>query len=46
LGSPIRLYTFQANGGARRFYERHGFQPVAFSGGRDNEECCPDILFE
>ena len=33
LGSPIRLYTFQANNGARRFYERHGFTPIAFGDG-------------
>ena len=43
---PIRLYTFQANGGARRFYERHGFTAIAFSDGRDNEERCPDVLYE
>lgn len=43
---PIRLYTFQANTGARRFYERHGFQALAFSDGQDNEERCPDVLYE
>jgi GNAT superfamily N-acetyltransferase len=46
LGPPIRLYTFQQNTGARRFYERHGFQAIAFSDGSDNEENCPDILYE
>jgi GNAT superfamily N-acetyltransferase len=46
LGPPIRLYTFQANAGARRFYERHGFQAVAFGDGSDNEENCPDVLYE
>jgi ribosomal protein S18 acetylase RimI-like enzyme len=46
LGSPIRLYTFQDNAGARRFYERHGFHPIAFSDGANNEEHCPDILYE
>lgn len=46
LGSPIRLYTFQANAGARRFYERHSFEAVAFSNGRNNEEKCPDVLYE
>lgn len=44
--SPIRLYTFQANHGARRFYERHGFRPIAFSDGMGNEEKCPDVLYE
>jgi GNAT superfamily N-acetyltransferase len=46
LGSPIRLYTFQANTGARRFYERHGFKPIAFSDGSSNEEHCADVLYE
>jgi GNAT superfamily N-acetyltransferase len=46
LGSPIRLYTFQANQEARRFYERHGFRAIAFGDGSDNEERCPDILLE
>lgn len=46
LEKPIRLYTFQQNTGARRFYERFGFQAIAFSDGQDNEEKCPDILYE
>ncbi len=46
LDRPIRLYTFQQNTGARRFYERHGFVVVAFGDGSDNEEHCPDILYE
>jgi GNAT superfamily N-acetyltransferase len=46
LGSPIRLHTFQANGGARRFYERHGFRALAFGDGSGNEERCPDVLYE
>lgn len=46
LGSPIRLYTFQQNYAARRFYERHGFCPIAFSDGQGNEEKCPDVLYE
>jgi ribosomal protein S18 acetylase RimI-like enzyme len=46
LGRPIRLYTFQQNVGARRFYERHGYAAVAFTDGRDNEERCPDVLLE
>jgi GNAT superfamily N-acetyltransferase len=46
LPSPIRLYTFQANTGARRFYERHGFRAIRFGDGRDNEERCPDVLYE
>jgi ribosomal protein S18 acetylase RimI-like enzyme len=46
LGSPVRLYTFQENTGARRFYERHGFRVIALSDGADNEERCPDALYE
>lgn len=46
LGSPIRLYTFQANAGARQFYERHGFQAIEFGDGSQNEENCPDVLYE
>ena len=43
---PIRLYTFQCNERARRFYERRGFNPIAFGDGSGNEEKCPDILYE
>ena len=43
---PIRLYTFQQNLGARRFYERNGFVPIKFSDGSSNEEGCPDVLYE
>jgi GNAT superfamily N-acetyltransferase len=49
LGStykPILLYTFQRNTGARRFYERHGFRAIQFSDGKNNEEQCPDVLYE
>ena len=46
LGSPVRVYTFQANHGARRFYERHGFIPIDFTDGRANAERCPDVLYE
>jgi ribosomal protein S18 acetylase RimI-like enzyme len=46
LGSPIWLYTFQANQGARRFYERHGFKAIQFGDGSGNEENCPDVLYE
>lgn len=46
LPPPLRLYTFQANARARAFYERHGFQAIAFTGGQGNEERCPDVLYE
>ena len=40
----LDLWTFQANTGARRFYERHGFLAVATTGG-DNEEGAPDVQY-
>lgn len=46
LPRPVRLYTFQANAGARGFYERHGFVAVAFGDGTGNEEGVPDVLYE
>lgn len=46
LPPPIRLWTFQANTGARRFYERNGFRAVTFTDGATNEERCPDVLYE
>ncbi len=44
LAPPIQLYTFQANLAARRFYERFGFQAIAYGDGSNNEERCPDVL--
>ena len=46
LPKPIHLYTFQANVGARRFYERHGFAAIEFTDGQANEDRCPDVLYE
>lgn len=46
LQRPVRLYTFQANSGARRFYERAGFAALTFGDGSGNEEGCPDVLYE
>jgi GNAT superfamily N-acetyltransferase len=40
----LRLWTFEANTGARRFYERHGFVAVERTDG-DNEEGAPDVLY-
>jgi GNAT superfamily N-acetyltransferase len=41
----FRLWTFQANAGARRFYECHGCVPVEFTDGSRNEEKLPDVLY-
>ncbi len=46
LEPPVRLFTFQENSGARRFYERHGYRPARFRDGSENEEQCPDVLYE
>jgi GNAT superfamily N-acetyltransferase len=46
LSGAIRLYTFQENLGARRFYERHGYRAIKLSDGASNEEKCPDVLYE
>jgi GNAT superfamily N-acetyltransferase len=45
LVHPIRLYTFQENAGARRFYERNGYVATEFTDGQGNEEKCPDVLY-
>jgi ribosomal protein S18 acetylase RimI-like enzyme len=42
----LRLWVFQKNIGARRFYERHGFRLVELTDGRGNEEGEPDALYE
>ena len=41
----LDLYCFQANTRARRFYERNGFEPVAFGDGSGNMERQPDVLY-
>ena len=43
--SGLTLWTFQSNLGARRFYEAHGFVPIAMTGG-DNEEGAPDVCYQ
>jgi len=42
----LRLYTFQRNAGARRFYERNDFIATTFGDGKANEEGEPDVLYE
>ena len=44
--SHLSLWTFQDNQSARRFYEREGFRPIAFTDGADNEEKTPDVKYE
>lgn len=44
--SGFRLWVFQRNEGARRFYERHGLRLVEMTDGSGNEEKEPDALYE
>jgi len=41
----LELWVFQRNEGARRFYERHGFELVRMTDGADNEEREPDAFY-
>ena len=43
--ADIQLWTFQANRGARRFYERHGFIAMELTDGAGNEEQEPDVRY-
>ncbi len=42
----FRLWVFQRNEGARRFYERHDLRLVELTDGAGNEEREPDALYE
>jgi putative acetyltransferase len=42
----FRLWVFQRNEGARRFYEKHGLHLVELTDGSGNEENEPDALYE
>ncbi len=42
----LRLWVFQKNEGARRFYERHGCRLVELTDGSGNQEREPDALYE
>jgi putative acetyltransferase len=46
LPAGFRLWVFQQNDGARRFYERHGLAVIRLTDGSDNEEKTPDALYE
>ena len=43
---PRRLWTFQQNERARRFYEARGFVLLELTDGAGNEEKTPDALYE
>lgn len=44
--SPLRLWTFQKNLRAIKFYSAHGFREIERTDGSRNEEREPDMLFE
>lgn len=41
----LDLYCFAVNTNARRFYERAGFQPIAYGDGSANMERQPDVRY-
>lgn len=41
----LRLWTFQANAGAQRFYIREGFAELCRTDGHGNDEGLPDIQY-
>ncbi len=41
----LKLWCFQANARARRFYEARGFHPIRFTDGAGNEEKTPDVCY-
>jgi GNAT superfamily N-acetyltransferase len=45
-GRSRRLWTFQQNARARRFYEARGFVLLELTDGAGNEEKTPDALYE
>jgi ribosomal protein S18 acetylase RimI-like enzyme len=46
MPNGFRLWLFQQNTQARRFYERHGLRAIEFTEGTGNEEQMPDALYE
>ena len=46
MNGVLRLWTFQRNKGARRFYERNGFVAVELTDGSGNEEGEPAVRYE
>ena len=42
----FRLWVFQRNTTARRFYERRGLRLLELTDGARNDECEPDALYE
>lgn len=43
--AELTLHCFQQNSVARRFYESHGFEPIAFDDVGRNDEGLPDVTY-
>ncbi len=43
--SGLQLWTFQSNGRAQRFYERHGFKAEEHTDGSRNQERAADVRY-
>jgi GNAT superfamily N-acetyltransferase len=46
LKGDVHLYTFEANKGARKFFEHYGFTAIAFGDGSSNDAGRPDVLYQ
>jgi ribosomal protein S18 acetylase RimI-like enzyme len=45
MSDTLHVWTFQCNDGARRFFEKHGFQAAQETNGARNEERQPDMMY-
>lgn len=46
MPNGMKLWTFQSNLRAHKFYEQHGFVVIEKTDGRHNEEQSPDVCYE
>lgn len=46
MPNGMKLWTFQSNVLAHKFYEQHGFVVIEKTDGRHNEEQSPDVCYE
>lgn len=46
MPNGMRLWTFQSNLQAHKFYEKHGFVVIEKTDGSHNEEKSPDVCYE
>ena len=46
MPNGMKLWTFQSNVRAHKFYEQHGFVVIEKTDGRHNEEQSPDVCYE